>query len=159
MEDSCINYPVVQANNNDYYLYRLTNGEYNTCGSIFMDYRSDYNLTNRNTIIYGHSMKNGTMFAPLLQFRNQDFYDNHKTMYYCTKEKKYKIELFAGLTVNDDSEIYNLTNLDENKINNFKNKSDFKSNVTVTKEDKIITLSTCAYEFQNARYIVLGVLK
>ena len=159
MEDSCINYPVVQAKNNDYYLYRLTNGEYNTCGSIFMDFRNDYNLTDKNTIIYGHSMKNGTMFAPLLNYRKHDFYDNHRIIYYCTKEKMYRVELFAGLTVDDDSEIYNLVNLDENKISNLKNKSDFKSNVIVSNEDKIITLSTCAYEYQNARYVVMGILK
>jgi sortase B len=124
-----------------------------------MDYRNDSNLSNKNTIIYGHSMKNGSMFATLINYRKQDFYDNHKNVYYCTKEKTYKVELFAGLTVNDDYEIYNLVNLDENRINNLKNKSDFKSNVIVTSEDKIITLSTCAYEYQNARYIVMGILK
>ena len=159
IEDTSINYPVVQAKDNNYYLYRLTNGEYNNCGTIFMDYRNDFDMTNRNTIIYGHNMKNGSMFAPLVNYRKQDFYDTHKNIYYCTPEKNYKIELFAGLTVDDDSEIYNLVNLDENRINNLKNKSDFKSNVTVTDDDKIITLSTCAYEYQNARYVVMGVLK
>ena len=140
-------------------MYRLIDGEYNNCGTIFMDCRNNNDLTDRNTIIYGHNMRNGTMFAPLINYRKQDFYDKHKNIYYCTLEKEYKVELVAGLTVDDDSDIYDLVYLNENKINNLKSKSDFKSEVEVTNEDKLITLSTCAYEYQNARYVVIGVLK
>lgn len=159
IENTSVNYPVVQASDNNYYLYRLINGETNNSGSIFMDCRNNASLTDRNTIIYGHSMKNGTMFAPLINYRNQNFYENHKNVYCCTPERNYKIELFAGLTIDDDSFIYNLSYLDENTIEYLKGKSDFKTNVDVTNEDKIITLSTCAYEYQNARYILMGVLK
>ena len=64
-ENTPINYPVVQSDDNEYYLRRLTNGEYNIAGSIFMDYRNSASLEDNNTIIYGHNMKNNTMFGSL----------------------------------------------------------------------------------------------
>lgn len=159
LEDSPINYPVVQSNDNDYYLRRLVNGEYNIAGSLFMDYRNDSNLENNNTIIYGHNMKNNTMFGSLQEYKSQDYYDNHKVMYYFTPEKNYIIELFTGYTISVESDIYDLSVIDSSKLEELISKSDFESNTKVTEEDKIITLSTCAYEYDGARYIVMGVLK
>lgn len=159
LEDSPINYPVVQSNDNDYYLRRLVNGEYNIAGSLFMDYRNDSNLEDNNTIIYGHNMKNNTMFGSLQEYKNQDYYDNHKVMYYFTPEKNYIIELFTGYTISVESDIYDLSVIDSSKLEELISKSDFESNTKVTEEDKIITLSTCAYEYDGARYIVMGVLK
>lgn len=159
LEDSPINYPVVQSNDNDYYLRRLVNGEYNIAGSLFMDYRNDSNLEDNNTIIYGHNMKNNTMFGSLQDYKNQDYYDNHKVMYYFTPGKNYIIELFTGYTISVDSDIYDLSVIDSSKLEELISKSDFESNTKVTEKDKIITLSTCAYEYDGARYIVMGVLK
>lgn len=159
LEDSPINYPVVQSNDNDYYLRRLVNGEYNIAGSLFMDYRNDSNLEDDNTIIYGHNMKNNTMFGSLQEYKSQDYYDNHKVMYYFTSEKNYIIELFTGYTISVESDIYDLSVIDSSKLEEWISKSDFESNTKVTEEDKIITLSTCAYEYDGARYIVMGVLK
>ena len=159
LEDSPINYPVVQSYDNDYYLRRLVNGEYNIAGSLFMDYRNDSNLEDDNTIIYGHNMKNNTMFGSLQEYKSQDYYDNHKVMYYFTSEKNYIIELFTGYTISIESDIYDLSVIDSSKLEEWISKSDFESNTKVTEEDKIITLSTCAYEYDGARYIVMGVLK
>lgn len=159
LEDSPINYPVVQSNDNDYYLRRLVNGEYNIAGSLFMDYRNASNLENNNTIIYGHNMKNNTMFGSLQEYKSQDYYDNHKVMYYFTPGKNYIIELFTGYTISVESDIYDLSVIDSSKLEKLISKSDFESNTKVTEEDKIITLSTCAYEYDGARYIVMGVLK
>ena len=159
LEDSPINYPVVQSNDNDYYLRRLVNGEYNIAGSLFMDYRNDSNLEDNNTIIYGHNMKNNTMFGSLQEYKNQNYYDNHKVMYYFTPGKNYIIELFTGYTISVESDIYDLSIIDSSKLEELISKSDFESNTKVTEEDKIITLSTCAYEYDGARYVVMGVLK
>lgn len=158
-KDTPINYPVVQAKDNQYYLHRLINGEYNASGSIFMDYRNNPNLEDNNTIIYGHNMKNNTMFGSLQEYKSQDYYDNHKVMYYFTSEKNYIIELFTGYTISVESDIYDLSVIDSSKLEEWISKSDFESNTKVTEEDKIITLSTCAYEYDGARYIVMGVLK
>lgn len=158
-ENTPINYPVVQSNDNQYYLRRLINGEYNTAGTIFMDYRNESDLTEDNTVIYGHNMKNDTMFGTLQEYKKQEYYDEHKIMYFCTPEKNYMIELFAGGTISVDSDIYNLSRMSQNRKDEFIQKSDFKTDVIVSKEDKIMTLSTCAYEYDGARYILMGVLR
>lgn len=157
-ENTPINYPVVQSEDNNYYLRRLINGKYNIAGSLFMDYRNNSNLKDNNTIIYGHNMKNDTMFGPLLEYRSQEYYNNHKILYYFTPEKNYIIKLFAGYTSSVESDIYNLSIIDENEIQDLISKSDFKSDVEVKEEDKIMTLSTCAYEYDGARYVIMGVL-
>ena len=158
-ENTPINYPVVQSDDNEYYLRRLTNGEYNIAGSIFMDYRNSTSLEDNNTIIYGHNMKNNTMFGSLQEYKNQEYYDNHKIMYYFTPEENYAIKIFAGYTISVESDIYNLAVIDEKEIEELINKSDFKSDVDVRQEDKIVTLSTCAYDYDGARYIVMGILQ
>lgn len=154
-KDTPINYPVVQGKDNEYYLNRLANQDYNVGGSIFMDYRNNPKLENDNTIIYGHNMKNDTMFGTLQEYKNQEYYDNHKIMYYFTPEKNFIVELCAGYTISMESDIYNLSTIDKKDLIN---KSDFKSNIEVTNEDKLITLSTCSYEYDGARYILIGIL-
>lgn len=158
-ENTKINYPVVQGKDNEEYVHRLVNKKEGSSGTLFMDYRNDSNITEGNTIIYGHNMKNGTMFATIKKYKDESFYDEHKEMYYLTPEKSYKLELFSGYTTNIDSDIYELTTLDQNKIDELKKVSDFKNSVEVKEEDKILTLSTCAYDYEDARYILMGVLK
>ena len=156
-EDTTINYPVVQSEDNEYYLRRLINGKYNTAGSIFMDFRNDPNLQDNNTIIYGHNMKNGTMFASIHEYKSQEYYNNHKVMYYFTPDKNYVIELFAGYTISVESDIYNLSDINS-KIQQLISKCDFKSDVEVSEKDKMLTLSTCANDYEGARYILIGVV-
>ena len=157
-ENTQINYPVVQSEDNNYYLRRLINGEYNIAGSLFMDYRNNSNLEDNDTIIYGHNMENDTMFGTLQEYKSQEYYDNHKVLYYFTQEKNYMIQLFAGYTISVESDIYDLSIIDESKIEESIQNSDFNSDVEVREEDKIMTLSTCAYEYDGARYIIMGVL-
>lgn len=159
LEDTKLNYPVVQSEDNNYYLRRLINGNYNIAGTLFMDYRNNSNLEDNNTIIYGHNMTNDTMFGTLQQYKKQEYYNNHKVMYYFTPEKNYKIELILGCTISVDSDIYNMSIIDYNKIEKLINNSDFKSDVEINEKDKFMTLSTCAYEYDGARYIVMGVLR
>ncbi len=159
LENSPINYPVVQSNDNEYYLHRLINGEYNLAGSIFMDYRNNSNLEDNNTIIYGHNMKNNTMFGSLQEYKAQEYYENHKTIYYFTPKKNYAIELIAGYTISVESDIYNLADIDKKELTDIISKSDFTSDIELKENDKLITLSTCAYEYDGARYVVIGILK
>ena len=158
LENSEINYPVMQSNDNEYYLRRMYNKESNRAGSLFMDYRNNSNFEDDYTIIYGHNMKNSTMFGTLTEYENQEYYDNHKIMYYYTPEKNYIINIFAGFTTSVDSSIYELS-FSEDKLSNITEKSDFESDVTVEKEDKIIVLSTCSYDYDDARYVVFGSLE
>ncbi len=157
--NTVINYPVVQGKNNDQYLHRDLDGKYLVSGTLFADYRNGGLDEDANYIIYGHNMKNGTMFSILAKYKQQSYYDQHPIMYYLTPDGNYKLELFAGLVVKRDDKIYN-PKLDEKEfatlLNDYKAKSTFKADVELEYNDTIVTLSTCSYEFDNARYIVIG---
>jgi sortase B len=107
-------------------------------------------------------MKNDTMFGTLPNYENQEYFDNHKNIFFITDNKNYRIDLFAGFYTDSESEIYifpKTSNTNEELINIALEKSTFKSDVNVTKEDRIITLSTCSYNYENDRYALLGVLR
>ena len=161
-EGTLINYPIAQSKDNDYYLRRLLDGTYNQSGTIFMDYKNNSNFEDYNTIIYGHNMKNDTMFGTLTNYKKQEYFNEHQNMYLFTENKNFKIELFAGYITSSESDIYNFPkdmNSNEKLIKTAKEKSTFKSDLEVNSDDKIITLSTCSYDYGNARYVLLGVLK
>lgn len=151
-----INYPVLQTNNNDYYLNRLLDGTYNINGSIFMDYRNESDFTDGNTLIYGHHMQSGAMFASLTKYKDQKHYDAHPYIYVLTPTQNYRLELFAGCIVDCYSPIFS-TEMTDDLIAEFVKNSKFDS--TVTKPTgPVVTLSTCTYEYDDARFVVLGQL-
>lgn len=161
-EGTPINYPIVQSNDNDYYLKRLIDRSYNQAGTIFLDCNNSSDFNDCNSIIYGHNMKNDSMFGTLLNYKNQEYYEKHKEVFLITENKKYKIELFAGFLSSSQSDVYifpKTTRTNEKLVSTAIKSSTFKSDVNVAKEDKIITFSTCSYEFEDARYILLGVLR
>lgn len=96
--DTPINYPVVQAEDNDYYLRRLLDGTWNSNGSIFMDYRCPSDFSGGNSILYGHNMKNDAMFGTLEDYRKQEYYDAHPVLYLLTPAQDYRIDLIGGYT-------------------------------------------------------------
>ena len=152
-----INYPVVQGGDNSKYLRADLNGKYSSSGTIFSDYRNKNIGVEANYIIYGHNMKNSTMFGTLNKYKEQSYYDSHPIIYFLTPEENYIIEIFAGAVVKRDSEIYQ-TSPKEAIISDIIAKSTFNSTVTIKGDENIITLSTCSYEFNNARYVLLGKL-
>lgn len=158
-EGTPINYPVVQANDNNYYLRRLLDGTYNIAGTIFMDYRNSADLTDLNTIIYGHNMRNGTMFGSLANYLQQDYYEEHPVIYYLTPRQSYEIQLAAGFVTEAWSNIYSIpqTRAEQNELlQEIASKSRFKAKICLEEGDKIVTLSTCAHDFDGARYVVIG---
>lgn len=159
--DTPINYPVVQASDNDYYLRRDLNGKYLISGTLFADYRSETVGVDKNYVVFGHNMKNDTMFGTLVDYKKQSYYEAHPMLYYFTPDKAYKIELCAGQVVNRQDEIYNVNVSDEKTselIEKAISKSTFKAKVEIGEDDRFITLSTCSYEYDNARYILIGKL-
>lgn len=157
-EGTPINYPVMQSDDNDYYLRRLPDGTYNTAGSLFADYRCGELGESNNYIIYGHNMKNGTMFSSLTKYKSQSYYDEHPVLYLYTPEGNYQIELIAGFVSKPTGKIYN-TNQTYEQILKYSSNSTFRSNVDPCEGDCYITLSTCSYEYENARYVVIGKIK
>lgn len=158
-EDTPIHYPVVQSSDNSYYLRRLLNGDYNENGTIFLDYRCSSDFSDFNSVVYGHHMKSGAMFGTLPKYKDQEYYDKHPVMYLLTPDITYKVELIAGYITPSDSELYSLPKTPESKsafLQHALQKSTFTSSVTASETDSFITLSTCSYEYENARYVVIG---
>ena len=156
--DTPINYPVVKGKDNNQYLRADLKGKYLVSGTIFADYRNNEVGEDKNYIVYGHNMKNSTMFGTLVKYKKQSYYDAHPTLYFLTPEHNYIIELIAGAVVKRDSDIYQTAPTD-NTIADIMAKSTFNSAVEIGNGENIITLSTCSYEFNNARYVVIGKLK
>lgn len=158
-----INYPVVQGEDNSYYLHRLLDGTYNFKGTLYVDYQVENPFEDFNTIIYGHRMKDGTMFKPLVKYRDEEgYYKKHKIMKLATPEKQYELQIFAAITVSATSDFYQCYfDADEEKeeyLEKIQEKNVLKSNIDVTADDCIVMMSTCTYEFDKARVVVYGKL-
>ncbi|MCL2338063.1 MAG: class B sortase [Firmicutes bacterium] len=158
-----IDYPFAQSADNDYYLHRDLDGNYLAAGTIFMDYRCGKDFSGFNTIIFGHHMKNGSMFGTLQRFNNQAFFEANKTGVIFLADKTYEIDFMAFAVVNpNDAVIYDPAILsDEGKtafLDYVKSVARYYRNVDVSADDKIVVLSTCNYEFQNARMVLIGKL-
>ena len=160
--NTTINYPVVQGDDNAYYLKHLADGTENRNGCPFLDVQNRPDFTDDNSIIYGHHMQNGTMFAGISWYEDQSYYDEHPVMYLMTPEAAYRIELFSGYITTMDSSAYmqNFGSVREHKdwLKEVSGRSDFRANLEISAYDRVITLSTCAYRFENARYVLHGKL-
>lgn len=157
--DTVIDYPVVQGMDNDYYLRHLADGTYNLNGCLFIDYRNDPNLLDRNTYIYGHHMQSGKMFASIVRYSEQDYYEEHKVIYLSMGEHVYRLEPFSGYTTEKNSDAYEIDFNDDHAyamwLREVVNKSEFiPDEMTINTKDRIVTLSTCAYLFYDARYVL-----
>lgn len=161
IEGTEINYPIVQGSDNDYYLKHLFDGTYNSAGCLFLDAYSESDFTEKNNIVYGHHMKNGTMFYDLMKFKQQEFYDDHTTALLITPTHKYKIYFFSGYVSSTSASAWDVDFSDigyEQWLQELLGKSCFSSNIQPTTGDRVITLSTCSYEFNNARFVLHGIL-
>lgn len=155
-----IDYPVFQTTNNEFYLNHNIEKEESSHGSIFLDYRCDF--SDQLIGIYGHNMKDGSMFKTISNYKSQEYYNEHKEMKLYTEDEIYNIVLFAGLIV-DENSMY-LGNFESEEtfdliMNDIYQKSTFKSNVDCSYGDNLIYLCTCSYEYQNARYVLYGKLE
>lgn len=157
-EDTPLNYPVMAGTDNDYYLTHLPDGTKNACGTLFVDCANAGDFSGRNTVIHGHHMKNGSMFGWLDRYRDQAYFDAHARLYLLTPDAAYRLDLVAGYTTAAGGEGYATAFQDEEAFLAFvaaaRARSDFVSPVEVQPGDRLVTLSTCAYEFEHARYVV-----
>ena len=162
IEDTRINYPVMQGKDNDYYLNHLITKKWNGGGSIFMDYRVSADIPDQHTILYGHRLKNGNMFHGITKYKKQSYYESHPTGFYITPEQTYLIEFFSAFVVSAEEDAWKVQFATDEEYGDWlqraKDRSLFKSPVSPTATDKVITMSTCTYEIEDARFVLLGIL-
>lgn len=159
-EGTVIDYPLMHTGNNDFYLKHLYNGEENSSGSLFLDYRNTGTFTDRNTVIYGHNMKNGTMFRTLTNYKSQEYYDEHPILTLYTPNGDYLVELLSGTVEDGTCEFVRFDFATDKElleyIDALQSRSTFRSEVQAEPGDRLVSLCTCSYEWQNARYMVVG---
>ena len=161
-----IEYPVVQGTNNSYYLPHSYNNVETWSGSIYMDYRNTPDCTDRHTILYGHNMQDGSMFHKLLKYDKESFYKEHDG------ENYFYVYLEGGVNVYEvyaviDAEVvknqipFSLLSLDKYSLEEYEAEisslQDYDTGVTLSADDKLMTLLTCQYDStSNVRHLVIG---
>ena len=157
-----ISYPVTQASDNDYYLHLTVELVQNAAGGIFVDYQNRPDFQDDNTIIYGHNMKDGSMFGTLKNFVQDGVYESDPYFWIYTPERIYKYEIFNCSTVGAVSNTYTLEFGSRKEFQNYLDKALMQSQVDSSKvkvksSDKIVTLSTCTGD-EETRFVVQGKL-
>ncbi len=168
INDTKINYPLLQGVDNDYYLNRNYQKEYSSYGSIFIDSESNLDDINSNVIIYGHSMNDQEMFQNLLNYANKEYYDSHKIIeiYTSNEARKYEIvTVFKSRVFYQDEQnvfryyyCYDLSSEEKynDYVNNSKNLELYDTGVDAHFGEQLITLITCEYSQDNGRMVVVA---
>ena len=158
--DTKINYPVVYGRDNAYYLTRMIDGTANKAGTLFTDMNNGKGFSDRNTIIYGHNMKNGSMFGQLKKYGKEEYYQEHPSFYLYTEAGVWRYDIFSVRVVDEASDSYTINFASEEEFNTYIDKafrtSMYDTGVAVTASDTIVTLSTCTSK-DTDRLIVQGV--
>lgn len=157
VENTDIDYPIVQGTDNDFYLKHDFNKKESISGCVFMDYLNEVDKDD-NIILYGHNMRNGSMFSKLQNFKeNEFFYQNNKVI---IKDEagEHTYEVFSVYVLKPGDKLGKINYSSADEFNEYikfiKNKSFYASDIKVEKGDKILTLVTCTYEIDDARTIV-----
>ncbi len=162
-----IDYPILQhATDNTYYLNYNIDGSYGYPGCIYTENMNSKDFTDNNTVIYGHNMKNGSMFAGLHQYEDGNFFMEHPQVLIYTPEKEYEYTIFAAYIYDDRHLMYSFDFANEDvyasyldTVLNIRDLSaNIRDDVTVTKDDNIITLVTCMSNQPDKRLLVQAVL-
>ena len=158
-----IDYPFAQGNDNAHYLHSDLDQNWSSAGTIFMDYRNRHDFSDFNTILFGHHMRNGSMLATLQHFNDRAFFEANATGTIFLNNKTYEIQFMAfAVVAANDAVLYNPhISTDANKVlflEHVRGIARHYRDVDVTTNARIITLSTCNYEFNDARMVLVGQL-
>lgn len=161
--DTKIDYPLMQGEDNDYYLNHTWERSSNSVGSIFLEYRNSPDLMDYNTIIYGHNMKNGSMFATLSRYSSEQYWELHPYVYITTDAGVYRYEVFSSYKANVDGVTYGLSfhqaKTKETFLLHILGNSSIHPEIVPGKNDRILTLSTCSGADYSTRWVVHARLK
>ena len=156
--DTNINYPIMQAEDNEYYLHRSYDGSYLYSGSVFLDWRCNSDFSGDVNMLYGHNMQNGSMFADVLNFVNEDYFDSHKYGWLTTEDSVYRIEFFSVSQPQSCSGVYNVMRAGDKWLRKLKSCSLIFKNPQVSEDDSMISLSTCTNSEGSSRTVLTGKL-
>ena len=155
---TAISYPLVQGEDNQYYLKHTWKKWASAVGAIFLECRNSADLSDFNTIIYGHRMNNGSMFASLKYYKKQSYWAQHPYVYITDSNGSYKYEIFAAYEVSTIGSAYQIGfSGDESKqafLDDCIGQSVIETGVTPTVQDRILTLSTCTGNGHATRWVV-----
>ena len=160
-ESTNINYPVVKGEDNDYYLQVGFDNTWALGGTLFIDCITERPFEQFNTIIYGHHMKDGSMFGDIKKLKDPEYAKEHPQLDLITPDAKHHLRICAFLNQPSDSSVYNTNYDDEDTegkqkyIDDVRATADYLTEEPMTVDDRLVILSTCAYEYQNARYVVV----
>lgn len=156
-----VSYPVVQSEDNEFYLTQSIYGERSSSGAIFMDYRNERDLSDDNTILYGHNMKNGSMFGGLKQYREEDFFKEHPYVDYYTPEGRHRFVIYAVYEEEAVSENFPVKFEDEKSQSSWfeegMKKTWQKPFIIPGVDQHTIMLSTCTGRGYDKRFVVRAV--
>lgn len=157
-----VSYPVVQAEDNDYYLRRKLNGENNFAGTVFMDYRNDPAVTDDNTILYGHNMRDGSMFGLLKKYGKEEFFLAHPEIDLYLPDRILRCTVISSHQEEAQEENFpmNFESGEEKMayINRMKSRAWYDTGISAGEEDRLITLVTCTGNGYSHRFVVQAVV-
>lgn len=159
IEGTRICYPIMQGSDNEKYLTTAYNGKKSKAGSIFLDYRSNADFADQNTIVYGHNRLNSAMFGTLPRYDQSDYFKKHNTVLVITPEKTLKYTIFSAYPTPDDGNAYTLRFPDDAAFAAYTERaaasSDVKSGSLPKRGEKLLTLSTCTSDGNKSmRFVV-----
>ena len=171
---NCVNEAVVQAADNEYYLKKNIYDQTRSCGTVFADYRNvvnDYaDLQSDNIILYGHNQRDGTMFGEMDYYKwDAKYWLKNPFIYFDNRYEQSTYVIIASFVINTEPEhdngyvfdYQNYINFNDNHpfdtfIKELNDRSHFHTGIDVNENDKFITLSTCSYEWEPSRHVIIG---
>ena len=159
INDTNVDYPVMQGEDNNEYLNKDPFGDYALSGSIFLDSRNNPEFKDYYSLIYGHHMEHGMMFGAIDEYLNEDYFNSHRTGSLVVGKKTYKIRIFAVLECEATEESIFAPTENGNTLNYIKQHALFLDNTALPKDnEQLLGLSTCKYPDTVDRTLIFGAL-
>lgn len=160
IEDTAIDYPIVRGDDNSFYLSHLPDRTANAAGSIMMDCACDPEFGSTVSILHGHHMRSGAMFGDLDEYASEAYFREHPMMRLFTPDGDFDVEIFAACTVDGSAFGYPTDFAGEREFDAFVDDLQFRTVYDTGADakygDRVLLLSTCAYSFDTARFVVAG---
>jgi len=155
-----VDYPIVQGTDNSYYLNRTAERKESRMGALFLDYRGSRDFSDFNSVIYGHYLRSGRMFGTLVRMREPATFNSVTEGILYTPDKTYRLEIFASVLADQASAFYQYIfpslSSREAHLDMIRAQAVRLRDIDVTANDRLLALSTCSYEYEGARTIVIA---